>query len=386
MRIAQMAPLFERVPPPAYGGTELVVSLLTDELVRQGHDVTLFATGDSITLAKLESVYPRPLRADGIQDVHAYNLANTIACYERADEFDIIHNHTHFNGFMMDAMLMANLIRTPVLTTVHLVITPDEATIWPMYKGFYNVISVAAKKVLPESIPEEGYVGVVHHGLDYHTFPFVPEFGDYLLSLSRISPEKGIHTAIEVAKKLKKRLVIAGKVDEKDRLYFESAIEPHVDGDKVIFLGEADAKLKRELYSQAECLLMPLEWHEPFGLVMIESMACGTPVIAYEMGSAPEIIVNGKTGFIVNTFEELLYATKNIRSIDRAVCRQHIAMNFSVEKMAKLYVEAYRRILSSKPMKVERNLSTSTSNIEEVHFDVIPAQELPSFQAKETNG
>ncbi len=347
MRILQLAPLWETVPPPAYGGTEAVVALLTDELVRRGYDVTLCASGDSRTLARLASVYPRSLRtATELRDRAPHDWLHVATALSMAKDFDIVHNHV---GDL--AMAFAGLISTPVLTTMHCLVTPDTRPIWDRYCWYYNSISHAERRSMA---PIRGGIdaGVVYNGVDVASFPFSSDKDDYLLYLSRISPEKGPHTAIKVARKLGKRLVIAGKVDAYDRQFFETVVRPQIDGEQVTFLGEADATLKRELYRRASCLLMPLDWEEPFGLVLVEAMACGTPVIVFPRGAAPEIVVDGETGFLVQDADEMAQAVGRIDRIDPAACRRHAEERFGLEPMTNGYLALYERILAETRRRV----------------------------------
>ncbi len=342
MRILHVAPLWERVPPPAYGGTEAVVGLLADGLVRRGHDVVLRASGDSATLAALRSVYPSSLRTEvGIENTLPYELVHGAEALRDARHFDIVHNHT---GDIL--MAFAGLVDTPMLTTTHGNVTPDSRFVWESYNGFYNAISRSqASRLTP--FQHGRFAGVVHNAIDVHTYPFRPDKEDYLLCLARVSPEKGTHLAIEVARRLSMPLVIAGKVDVVDREYFETAIEPQIDGALIRFFGEANGEQKRELYSKARCLLVPICWEEPFGLVMPEAMACGTPVIAFARGAAPEIVVDGETGFLVDDVDGMVDAVRRVDSIDPARCRSHVEKQFDVPVMVDGYLEAYERMLET---------------------------------------
>ncbi len=342
MRILHVAPLWERVPPPAYGGTEAVVALLADGLVRRGHDVVLRASGDSATLAELRSVYPRSLRTQvGIESTLPYELVHAAEALRDARDFDIIHNHT---GDIL--MAFAGLVDTPMLTTTHGNVTPDAHFVWEGYDGFYNAISRSqASRLTP--FQHGRFAGVVYNGIDVHTYPFRSDKEDYLLCLARVSPEKGTHLAIEVARRLSMPLIIAGKVDPVDREYFETAVEPEIDGGLIRFFGEANAEEKRELYSKARCLLVPILWEEPFGLVMPEAMACGTPVIAFARGAAPEIVVDGETGFLVNDVDEMVDAVRHVDSIDPARCRSHVEQRFDVPVMVDGYLQVYARMLET---------------------------------------
>lgn len=337
MRIAMIAPVEMRVPPIAYGGTELVVSLLTEELVRRGHEVTLFATGDSVTSANLVSVCPSFLRGTD-RDKGVLTMLNVLACIERADEFDIIHNHTCFEG-----LAIAGLVNTPFLTTLHGGLSGDWFLLFDHYRGWYNTISHSAKSLLP---PKERCVGVIYNAIDCASYPFNGDTrDDYLLFLSRISPQKGPHLAIEVARKVGRRLIIAGNVDTSDREYFETQILPQIDGKQIRYIGEADYLEKRRLLSQASCLLAPITWAEPFGLFMIEAMACGTPVIVFNRGAASEVVRHGHTGFVVESPEEMAETIDQINQISPAACREHVEQHFDVPRMADDYLTAYETVL-----------------------------------------
>ncbi len=342
MRILQVAPLAERVPPPAYGGTEAIVGLLADGLVRRGHDVVLRASGDSITLARLRSVYPRSLRtATGIENPLPYELVHAAEALRDAQDFDIVHNHT---GEIL--MAFTGLIDVPMLTTTHGNLTPDSRFVWERYHGFYNTISWSQAKRFV-GFPSAQFAGVVHNAIDVQTYPFRPDKEDFLLCLARVSPEKGTHLAIEVARRLSMPLVIAGKVDAVDRAYFEAMIEPQIDGRLVRFFGEANAEEKRVLYARARCLLAPISWEEPFGLVMPEAMACGTPVIAFARGAAPEIVADGETGFLVDDVDGMAEAVRHIGDIDPRRCRSYVEERFDVPVMVDGYLEVYERIVES---------------------------------------
>jgi glycosyltransferase involved in cell wall biosynthesis len=340
MRILQIAPLWERVPPPAYGGTEAVVGLLADELVRRGHDVTLAASGDSRTLAGLHSVYPRSLRlADDLVDRNPYDWVHLASALAIAGDYDIVHNHA---GELV--MALAGLINRPMLTTAHCLTTPDTDFVWERYAGAYNTISRAQHRSLPHP-PRALFVGHVYNAIDVESFPFQAKKGDDLLFLSRIAPEKGPHLAIEVARRTGRRLLMAGKVDRYDRAFHEEVVRPLIDGEQIVFLGEADAARKRELYRQAACVLLPLQWEEPFGLVMPEAMACGTPVIALRRGSAPELISHGETGYVVETVAEMADCVAAASRIDPARCREHVRQRFAPAIMAEGYERAYADVI-----------------------------------------
>lgn len=348
MKILQVAPLWERVPPSGYGGTEAVVSVLTDALVRAGHEVVLCASGDSLTLASLRSVYPRSLRtAEGVKEGTPYDLVHAAEAVASADGFDIIHNHAG-----EPVMALAGLVDVPMLTTMHCLVTPDTEIVWQHYSGYYNTVSRAQVKTVPP-LERPRYAGTVYNAIDVATFPFSEAKDDYLLSLARVAPEKGTHLAIEAARKAGRKLIIAGKVDRVDREYFDAAVKPLVDGRDVVFLGEADHLTKRALYARATCVLMPICWEEPFGLVLVEAMACGTPVIAFARGAAPELIVDGETGFLVQDVDSMVDAIGEIDAIDPARCRQHVEANFDAPVMVEGYLRLYREIVGAPAIVAE---------------------------------
>jgi glycosyltransferase involved in cell wall biosynthesis len=339
MRVLQIAPLRERVPPPAYGGTESVVSLLADGLVRAGCEVTLSASGDSLTLADLRSVYPCGLRAaDEVQVDTAVEWIHASEAVALADGFDIVHNHAGES-----VMVLAAFTRTPMLTTTHNPITADNKIVWDRYADYYNTVSEAQFRSMPR-LGTAQYAGYVYNAIDVSSFPYCDKKEGYLLSLNRIHPDKGTHLAIEVARRTGRRLVIAGKWDDGEERYFRDAVEPCIDGDRIVFVGEADQRSKRELLAKAFCVLMPILWEEPFGLVMVEAMACGTPVVAFARGAAPEVIVQGETGFLVDDVDEMASAIEDIGTIRSTRCRER-AIEFDVPVMVEGYLRLYHEIL-----------------------------------------
>jgi glycosyltransferase involved in cell wall biosynthesis len=343
MRIAQVAPLWERVPPPAYGGIELVVGLLTDELVRRGHEVTLFATGDSISLAKLVSVHPRALRLDStVKEYNIYEMLQLSAVYERADEFDIIHSHMG-----CASLPYAKLVTTPTVHTLHGVFTPDNEKMFQSAKVQpYVSISDAQR----ENKLGLNYVSTVYNGIDVSRYKFYPQPDEppYLAFLGRMSPEKGPHLAIEIAKKIGWRLKMAGKIDIVDEEYFAKEVKPFIDGKQIEYLGEANHQQKNAMIGGAVATLFPITWREPFGLVMVESMASGTPVIAMRLGATPEVIAQGKTGFLCSNVEECISAIAKVPDLDRYACRKYVQARFSMEAMTDGYEEVYRQILQQR--------------------------------------
>ena len=344
MRVLQLAPIWETVPPPAYGGTETVVSCLTEELVRRGVEVTLCASGDSRTAADLRSYFPRSLRQAQLTDTALqYALMHVAFALRDAGRFDIIHNH---NGPPSElGMALSHLVDVPMLTTLHNNLTKESEFIWSNYRGWYNTISRAQDDVTP-CLPRACYAGVIHNGIDVSSFPFESEKSDYALFLGRFAPEKGPHLAIEAAKKAGVRLVMAGKISQpEERDYFEAIIKPQIDGTSVEFVGEADGALKRELYRRARCLLAPIQWEEPFGLVMIEAMACGTPPIAFNRGAAPELVQDQVTGFVVRDTDEMARAIERADDIDPCACRKYVDQRFSAAALADRYLDAYERVI-----------------------------------------
>jgi glycosyltransferase involved in cell wall biosynthesis len=343
MRIAQVAPLWERVPPPAYGGIELVVGLLTDELVRRGHEVTLFASGDSITLAKLESVHPQALRLDStVKEYGIYEMLQMSRVYEKASEFDIIHSHVG-----CAALPYGNLVKTPTVHTLHGIFTPDNEKMFTHARS-QPYISISDAQREPRL--NLNCVATVYNGIDTSTYEFheKPQDPPYLAFLGRISPEKGTHLAIEIAKRSGWRLKMAGKVDVVDVDYYEQEIKPHIDGKQIEYWGEADHAQKNELIGGAVATLFPITWREPFGLVMVESMVTGTPVIAIELGSASEVIVHGKTGLLCHSVDECVEAIDKATQLNRTDCREHVLKHFSVERMTDGYEAVYQKVLAER--------------------------------------
>jgi len=340
VRIAQIAPIVERVPPKRYGGTERVVHALTEELVRRGHEVTLFASGDSVTSAKLVSVYPRAMREAKLKDLYGSNvwtMLNIGSAYERQGEFDIVHDH---NGYL--SLPTANVAATPVVTTVHGPFTPEVRRTFQALRRPY-IVTISRSQSY--AAPNLHYAGTVHNGLDMKKYPFSETHEDYMLFVGRISLEKGVHFAIEAAQQLDLPLVIAAKLDPVDRPYFKEYVEPFL-SEQIQWIGEVNEEERNRLMSRALCFLHPVTWHEPFGLTLIEAMACGCPVVAFDKGSIPEIIRNGRTGFVVRDMEGMLDAIGHLGTIDRKRCRRHALTNFSAERMADGYESVYNGILN----------------------------------------
>lgn len=340
LRIAQIAPIIERVPPKKYGGTERVVHALTEELVKRGHDVTLFATGDSKTSAKLVSVYPRGLRESKLDFMQKINWSffQILNAYKMQDQFDIIHDH--INIMSLPTVQMAS---TPTVVTIHGAMTSDTRRIYESTdRPYYVSISDAQVK----SIPALQSAKTIYNGLDMKSYPFSLKNKGYLLFVGRMCMEKGVHHAIDVANALDLPIIIAAKLEEGYLGYFKEYVEPRLNGENVKWVGEVDEKERNKLMSEALCFLHPVTWPEPFGLTMIESMACGTPVVAFNKGSVPEVIKDGETGFIVNDINEMIEAVGNIDMINRKNCREHALKTFNERRMADEYERLYYRILS----------------------------------------
>lgn len=338
MRIAQIAPLAEAVPPKLYGGTERVVSWLTEALVARGHEVSLFASGDSTTSAQLIACAPQGLRLSGMRDHIASHLVMLDNVLRRIDDFDIVHFHV---DLLQYPVFRAHAARC--LTTLHGRL--DLPDYHPVYEHFSEMplvsISNAQRKPMP---PNVNWLATIHHGMP-DSGMYSAEGGDYLLFLGRICPEKGPVRAIEIAKRAGVTLKIAAKVDPADQQYFDTIVKPLLDHPLIEFIGEVGDRGKFELLSRARALLFPIDWPEPFGLVMIESMSVGTPVLAWRNGSVPEIIKDGVTGVIVDGVDDAVLAVDSIRRLSRAGVRRHYENNFTVSHMAARYEAAYEALL-----------------------------------------
>ena len=342
MRIAILAPLVEPVPPPLYGGTERVVSLITEELVQRGHEVTLFASGDSRTAATLVPVCPRGLRLDPeVKDYAAYTLVELSEAYSRSAEFDLFHNHNDYLAFGM-----ARMASTPTVTTTHGRLDLQEVR--RIYQFFPEQQLVSISHDQKKWLPAANWVGTVHNGVAVDNFRLRTTPGDYLVFLGRISPEKRPDRAIEIARDVGMKLVIAAKVDVVDRDYYENAIAPLIRANRglVEYIGEVDEHEKDEVLGNAYAYLFPIDWPEPFGLTMVEAMATGTPVIASRNGSVPEIVVDGVTGFVCSSFKDLIEAVPKVASLDRAACRRHVERKFTPSAMVDGYETIYQRAVA----------------------------------------
>ncbi len=341
MKIAQVSPLYESVPPDQYGGTERVVHYLTEELIRQGHDVTLFASGDSLTNAELVACCPRSLRSDpDCVDplVHHYLMLEEV--FNLASQFDIIHFHIDYLHFPLSRRSGVSQ-----LTTLHGRL--DLPHLQPLYREFSDMPLVSISDSQRAPLASAAWVGTVYHGLPVDLFKFHESPGDYLAFLGRISPEKRVDRAIEIARRVGMPLKIAAKVDKVDQEYFHSIIKPLLDPPLVEYIGEVGGWEKEEFLGAAHALLFPIDWPEPFGLVMIEAMACGTPVIAWRHGSVPEVMDDEGAGFIVEGLQEAARAVEKLTNFDRRRCRQAFERRFTVDRMAEDYVSIYEYLLEN---------------------------------------
>lgn len=340
MRIAQVAPLFESVPPQRYGGTERIVSYLTEELVRQGHAVTLFASAGSTTSARLVTSVDCVFRAEMRNRAWlAYDAIQMGKVAHLADTFDVIHFHTDYLH-----LPLARCLNKPHVTTVHGRLDLPELT--PLFDYFNTcpMVSISDSQRTPQS--RANWCATVYHGLPLNLYRFYPESGNYFVFVGRISPEKRVDRAIDIALACGLPLYIAAKIDKADAAYFEAEIRHRMDHPLIHFIGECDEKKKQDLLGHAKALLFPIDWPEPFGLVMIEALACGAPVIAYAHGSVAEIIRHGVTGFIVHDQQEAIQAAKMIDRIDRAACRAEFEQRFTATRMAENYQQVYQDLIA----------------------------------------
>jgi glycosyltransferase involved in cell wall biosynthesis len=341
LRIAQVAPLFESVPPKYYGGTERVVSYLTEELVRQGHEVTLFASGDSVTRAQLVPGSHRSLRLDKeCIDPLAHQIAQLEDVFREPGRFDLIHFHIDYLHYPLSTRQ-----NVPHVTTLHGRL--DLPDLRAVYKRYPEVPVISISDAQREPLPWLNWQATVHHGLPTDLLSLHPGPGRYLAFLGRISPEKRVDRAIEIARRVGMKLRIAAKVDNLDRAYFESCIAPLLREPGVEYVGEIGEGEKSDFLGGAAALLFPIDWPEPFGLVMIEAMACGTPIVAYQGGSVPEVIEEGVTGFMVEGIEDAVSATRRATSLSRRRCRERFETRFSAQRMAEDYLAVYRKLVAS---------------------------------------
>ncbi|MGH8902685.1 MAG: glycosyltransferase family 4 protein [Egibacteraceae bacterium] len=335
MRIGMLAPIAWRVPPRHYGPWERVVSLLTEGLVARGEDVTLFATADSLTSAKLEAVCPRPYEEDRDLDVKVWESLHIAHAFELASEVDVLHSHFDFLP-----LTYTRLVDVPVVTTVHGFSSPRILPVYTRYDGRVAYVAISDA----DRHPDLTYAATIYHGIDLAEFTFQPTADGPLVLLSRVHPDKGVAEAIQVARRAGRPLVIAGIVQ--DEAYFTAEIAPHVDGDRVRYLGSVGPAERDRLLGNAAGLLHLVNFDEPFGLSMVEAMACGTPVIATRRGSVPEVVAHQETGFVIDDLDQAVAAAGRLDEIDRSACRRRVETRFSVERMVEDYQAVYRRLLA----------------------------------------
>jgi len=342
MKIAQVAPLTEAVPPKLYGGTERVVAYLTDALVELGHEVTLFASGDSVTKAQLDPIWPQALRLDpSVKDYFAPVFMELETVARRAHEFDVIHAHLDYFGYPL-----LRRLGVPSVTTLHGRLDMPELP--PLYALYGDIPVVSISNSQREPLPEAYYVATVLHGLPKDLLQQGPGDGGYLAFLGRISPEKAPDAAIRIAARAGMKIKMAAKIDKVDEAYYKATVEPLLPQGDIEFIGEIGEHQKSEFLGHAAALVFPIAWREPFGLVMIEAMACGTPVIAFNNGSVPEVLEDGLTGFIVENEDEAVAAVAKIGTLDRGRIRAEFDRRFTAHHMAQNYVDLYERLAQAK--------------------------------------
>jgi glycosyltransferase involved in cell wall biosynthesis len=342
MKIAQVAPLYESVPPKFYGGTERIASYLTEELVRKGHEVTLFASGDSVTNAMLVAGCDEALRlCNHCTDLLAPHIMQLQQVQEQIHEFDIVHYHTDYPHFPL-----SRIRQHPQLTTLHGRL--DLPELQAIYRKFQDMPVVSISLDQRKPVPFAHWIGNIYHGVPAGLYHFHPRDGQYLAFLGRASPEKGLDKAIEIALRTGHKLKIAAKINKEERDYFDREIAHYLDNPLIEFLGEISENEKDEFLGNALCVIFPIDWPEPFGLVMIEALACGTPVIAYKRGSVPEVVEDKKAGFIVNDIDEAVKAVNSLHVISRKTCRDIFENRFTVSRMAEDYLALYQHIIEEK--------------------------------------
>jgi glycosyltransferase involved in cell wall biosynthesis len=349
MRIAQVAPLTEAVPPRLYGGTERVVHWLTEELVALGHDVTLFASGDSETSARLEACWPKALRLDGsVRDPNALHMVMLERVRRKcdADEFDMLHFHLDYYPFSL-----FHRQPTPFLTTLHGRLDLPEHQ--PVFDTFCDVPLVSISDSQRRAVQQANWARTIHHGLPHNLLTPRAVRPSYLAVLGRIAPEKGVDRAIDIARRSGIPLKIAAKIDVSDRDYYNDVVRPMIAQPGIEYIGEIDDRQKPEFLSGAIGLLLPIDWPEPFGLVMIEAMACGTPVIAFNRGSVPEVIEDGVTGFIVEDVDGAVAAVERLSDLDRTMVRQQFEARFTARRMAMDYCEVYQSLIDARSPRLK---------------------------------
>jgi glycosyltransferase involved in cell wall biosynthesis len=334
MKVAILSSIAWRTPPRKYGPWEQVASSIAEGLVGKGIDVTLFATGDSLTNGTLESVCKAPYAENADLDPKVWECLHISHLMEKADQYDIIHNNFDFLP-----LTYSRLIATPMITTIHGFSSPQIIPVYKKYNKSGAFISISNA----DRHPELEYLQTIYHGIDPDNFPFREEKGNYLLYFGRIHPDKGADAAIDIARKAGYPLKIAGLIQDED--YFNTKIKPHIDNNRVTYVGNADPAMRNELLSHAKALLHPIYFEEPFGLSVVEAMMCGTPVVAFARGSMPELIVDGSTGYLANTIEEAVAALAKLKHIDPRSCREHAIRKFSMGRMIDEYINAYTMVI-----------------------------------------
>jgi len=336
MKVAVLAPVAWRTPPRHYGPWEQVASNIAEGLIKKGVEVTLFATGDSITSGTLDAVCKQGYEEDRTQDAKVLECLHISNLMEKAAEFDLIHNNFDFLP-----LTYSGLIKTPLITTIHGFSSPKIVPVYKKYNDRGHYVSISNS----DRSPDLKYLGTVYNGLDIRDFSFIEQPDDYLIYFGRIHPDKGTAEAIEIAKKAKRKLLIAGIIQ--DGGYYNSKVEPHIDNEQIVYVGHAGPDKRKELLGKAAALLHPISFNEPFGMSVAEAMLCGTPVIAFNRGSMPELIKDKKTGFLVNKVEEAIEAVAQLQSINRKDCYDWALANFSCDKMVDDYYRLYQEILGS---------------------------------------
>ena len=336
MRVAMLSPIAWRTPPRHYGPWERIVSLLTENLVERGIDVTLFATADSLTSANLHAVIPKGYEEDKELDPKVWECLHISELFERARDFDLINNHFDFLP-----LTYSSLTTTPVVTTIHGFSSPRILPVYRKYNGKVYYVSISDA----DRSPELDYCATIHHGIDLENFTFQERPDDYLLFFGRIHNDKGTKEAIEIAQRSGRKLIIAGVIQ--DQLYYDKEVKPYLDNDSIVYVGSAGPEKRDKMLGGAYALLHPINFDEPFGLSIIESMACGTPVIAFNRGSMPELIVDGKTGFLVSGINEAVDAVSKVKKLDRQDCRRRVEDHFTSGRMAEDYITLFKQIFES---------------------------------------
>jgi len=336
MKIAILSPVAWRTPPRKYGPWEQVASNITEGLVENGIDVTLFATGDSVTKGKLEYICERPYSEDAELDPKVWECLHISHLMEQAEKFDLIHNNFDFLP-----LTYSRLIKTPMVTTIHGFSSQKILSVYKKYNSTSHYVSISNS----DRSPELDYTATVYNGINTDEFTFHSEPKDYLLYFGRIHPEKGTSESIQIAKQSGKKLIISGLIQHQE--YFDNKIKPYINDDDIVYAGNSGPGERDKLLGEAYALLHPISFEEPFGLSVAESMLCGTPVIAFNKGAMPELILDGKTGFLVNSIDEAVQSVNNIKSIDRKHCRTWAASKFTLEKMVEGYLAVYKNILGT---------------------------------------